>query len=285
MADPFALIDPFMPFFGPARPESGPAYWFIFSDSMLLLTRDDSGTLSLPRSRNCPVPEPDIVYQRLIARHDRTECILVGCSAGFDHQRLGFEQVGLRPAAELLNSELWLLAGRANQILDWHTDHLFCGGCGRHMEEQEGEAVKVCRACGRTAYPRLAPAVIMAVVRDDAILLGRAPRFPAGMYSTLAGFVEPGESLEAAVAREIFEEVSIRVTDIRYVASQPWPFPHSLMAGFHCRYLDGEIRVNHAELEDADWFTAARMPKLPPRISIARHLIERFLEDQERPDD
>ena len=280
MTFPLTLNDPFMPFFGPAPARRGPAYWFVFCNSMLLLAKNDEGELALPHGRDVPVPESCLVYERIIARYNQTDCLVIDCSAAPHCERHGLEPVGLRQAAELLGNDLWLIAGRADQILNWHRSHAFCGRCGKPMSEKKGEAVKVCSSCGTTAYPRLAPAVIMAVTRGDAILLGRAPHFPAGMYSTLAGFVEPGETLETAVAREVFEEVGIEVSDIRYVASQPWPFPHSLMVGFTCRYRRGEIRINHAELEDAAWFTADRLPRLPPRISIARRLIDGFLADR-----
>ncbi len=117
----------------------------------------------------------------------------------------------------------------------------------------------------------------MSVVRDDHILLARAPRFPAGMYSTLAGFVEPGETLEEAVIREVFEETAIGINNVRYVASQPWPFPHSLMIGFTSTYISGEIHVDHEELEDARWFSVAELPGLPSEISISRFLINNFI--------
>lgn len=124
--------------------------------------------------------------------------------------------------------------------------------------------------------------MIMSVVRDNAILLGRSPRFPTGMFSVLAGFVEPGETLEEAVAREVKEETNIDIDDIRYIASQPWPFPHSLMVGFSARYAGGEIEADGDELEDAGWFTPNDLPRLPSKISIARRLIDLFLEDAAR---
>lgn len=280
MPSSLTLHDPFMPFFGPAPADRETVCWFVFSNAMLLLVRSARGALVLPSGRQRPVPKASIAYERLVARHQRRSCVVIACEDGFDHAGHGFEGVSLRQAAELLGTDLWLIAGRADQILSWHRSHQFCGCCGRRTVEKSGEAVKVCTTCGATAYPRLAPAVIMAVTRDDAILLGRSPRFPAGMYSTLAGFVEPGETVEAAVAREIYEEVGVEVADIRYVASQPWPFPHSLMLGFTCRYLRGEICINRDELEDAAWFPADRLPRLPSPISIARLLIDGFLADR-----
>lgn len=175
------------------------------------------------------------------------------------------------------------LATRAIQIVEWDRDHSFCGRCGRVTEHHPAERSKRCPQCSLTHYPRLAPAVIVLVERHLAgrppeILLARSPQFLPGMYSTLAGFVEPGEGLEETVAREIREEVGVEVRDIRYFGSQPWPFPHSLMIGFRASYAGGELCIDGEEIIDAGWFDAASLPRIPPRISIARSLIEAFLE-------
>jgi NAD+ diphosphatase len=145
------------------------------------------------------------------------------------------------------------------------------------MKIRRVELSKICPACKFISFPRLSPAVIMSVVRGKEILLARSPRFPAGMYSTLAGFVEPGETLEETVAREVQEEVNVEVCNIRYIDSQPWPFPHSLMIGFSAQYAGGDIRVDNNEIEDAQWFSRDNLPLLPTRMSIARHLIELFI--------
>ncbi len=126
-------------------------------------------------------------------------------------------------------------------------------------------------------FPRLSPAIIVLVERGDQVLLARGTAFPDGMYSTLAGFVEPGESLEEAVHREIYEESGILLTDLRYFGSQPWPFPHSLMIGFTARYAGGEIVIDPAEIADAQWFTVDRLPRVPQKLSIARRLIDSYV--------
>ncbi len=149
------------------------------------------------------------------------------------------------------------------------------------MSEVENEFVLQCTDCSYQVHPRISPAVIMSVIKGNEILLGRSPHFPEGMYSTLAGFVEAGETLEEAVRREVREETGIEITHIRYIASQPWPFPDSLMVGFTAEYAGGEIAVDTRELEDAQWFCPPNMPRLPTRISISRKLIELFLEDHE----
>jgi len=189
----------------------------------------------------------------------------------------GLQSITLREAFTLLAEDLWGMAGRAFQILTWHRDHRFCGRCGTGTTELAKEFAMLCPRCELLVYPRITPAVIMTVLDGNKILLGRSPRFPAGMYSPLAGFVEPGEALEEAVRREVQEEVGIAVDEIRYVGNQPWPFPHSLMIGFTARYAGGDLRVNRTELEDAQWFNADRMPTLPARTSISRRLIELYL--------
>jgi NAD+ diphosphatase len=148
--------------------------------------------------------------------------------------------------------------------------------------EQQEELAMLCPACGLRSYPRLAPAVIMSVSNGGEILLGRARHFPDGMYSTLAGFVEPGETLEDAVRREVYEETGIAIGNIRYFGSQPWPFPHSLMIGFAAETPERAIRLNDGELEDARWFPADALPPLPGKMSIARRLIDAFLAEATR---
>lgn len=171
----------------------------------------------------------------------------------------------------------WLVAGRAVQLVEWARTHRFCGRCGTPTEQQPGERAMRCPACGLLAFPRIAPAMITLVTRDDQALLARGVQFQSAMYSCLAGFVEPGESLEGAVVREVREEVGIEVGNVRYWGSQPWPFPHSLMVGFTAEWQSGEIHIDPVEIVDARWFTRDELPNIPPRISIARKLIDSWL--------
>lgn len=188
----------------------------------------------------------------------------------------------LRSVFSLLPEEHLELANRAIQIVEWDRDHQFCSRCRAATEIQDGERSRKCPRCGLIAYPRLSPAVIVLVERGDEILLARSPHFLPGVYSTLAGFVEPGETLEQTVAREIEEEVGVRVRDVRYFGSQPWPFPNSLMIGFRARYAGGDLMLDPDEIEDAGWFRADTLPKLPSPISIARALIEAFLAERDK---
>lgn len=168
----------------------------------------------------------------------------------------------------------WRVAGRSVQLVEWARTTQFCGRCGNRTEDSPGERARRCPSCASTAFPRLAPAVICLVERDGKALLARNANFPQGMYSCLAGFVEPGETLEEAVAREVTEEVGIEVGDIGYVASQPWPFPHSLMIGFTAAWRAGDLRVDGSEIVEAGWFARDDLPSVPPPMSIARRLID-----------
>lgn len=193
----------------------------------------------------------------------------------------GVQSQGLRQLFTRFPGHVFNLIIRAKQIVAWDRDHQFCGRCAAAMQTVPSERAKRCPACGLSSYPRLSPAIIVAVTRTGAdgeeILLARNHRFPPGRYSVLAGFVEPGESLEACVRREVCEEVGVDVADIRYVGSQPWPFPHSLMLGFTARWAGGAIRLEETEIADAGWFGVDNLPKVPPKVSIARQLIDAFV--------
>jgi NAD+ diphosphatase len=191
----------------------------------------------------------------------------------------GFAFMGLRALFGLIDENLIWLAGRANQMVHWHQTHRYCGKCGSPTEAKVDERAKICPRCGLINYPRVSPAIIVAVQKDNSILLARSPRFPLPFHSVLAGFVEPGETLEDCVRREIMEEVGIRVKNIRYFGSQPWPFPNSLMVAFTAEYAGGEIKIDNSELLTAGWYTAENLPLLPSSLSIARRLIEWFREN------
>jgi NAD+ diphosphatase len=178
-----------------------------------------------------------------------------------------------------LDEVTWTLAGRAAQLVDWQRTHRFCGQCATPTEPADRERARRCPACGLLAFPRLAPAVITLVERVDPdgtrrVLLGRNPAFHIPMFSLLAGFVEPGETLEEAVAREVLEEVGVDVEDIRYWGSQPWPFPHSLMVGFTARFAGGDLVLQADEIAEAGWFAPDELPMVPPAMSIAGRMIE-----------
>ncbi len=195
--------------------------------------------------------------------------------------------VELRSVGALLPATEAALAAYARGLIWWHQRHRFCGVCGHATAPAEGGHVRICGApaCAVHHFPRTDPAVIMLVHDGERCLLGRQPRFPPGLFSTLAGFVDPGESLEEAVAREVFEETGVRVADIRYHSSQPWPFPSSLMLGFYARAVSTAIRVQPEEMEEARWFERSHLralgpgevPLLPRADSISRRLINDWI--------
>lgn len=177
-----------------------------------------------------------------------------------------------------VSEQEWLVAGRAVQLVQWRRTHRFCGRCGAATERAPHDRAMRCRACGLLAFPRLTPAVITLVTRSDGrALLARNASWPVPMFSCLAGFVEPGETLEHAVAREVREEVGVEVGRVHYRGSQPWPFPHSLMIGYRAEYAGGDLEVDGEEIAEADWFDPTDLPQIPPRVSIARHLIDDWL--------
>lgn len=169
---------------------------------------------------------------------------------------------------------------RAKSLLEWKKRRNYCGVCAAKLQPSENDIALKCSSCGEPYYPQLAPAVIVAITKEDKILLAHNCRFPERVHSLIAGFVEAGESIEQAVAREIFEETSIEISDLRYAASQSWPFPNSLMLGFTAKYRAGTLKVDGTELECADWYSPDDLPQLPEKGSIARAIIDDFCTDK-----
>ena len=186
----------------------------------------------------------------------------------------GWTALGLRDLFGLVESTVAALSGRAYQLLEWDRNHQFCSRCGTPTEPRGDERSRACPACRLTTYPPVTPAIMILITHGRKLLLARKKAFPAGRFSALAGFVEPGEMLEDTVIRETREEVGVEVKNIRYFGSQPWPFPHSLMVAFTADYAGGELRPDGVEIEEARWFDPEELPKLPGSISISRRLID-----------
>jgi len=259
----------------PPEVRSEPAWWFVFQESKLLVDERPSD-VALP----CLIHITELglapLREHYLGRLDHQPCYAVEV-AERTILPAGMAFNGLRQVYGRLDEDLFWIAARAVQIIDWDRTHQFCGRCGVPLRTKTDERAKECPQCGLLHFPRLAPAIIVLVERGDELLLARSRHFMPGMYSVLAGFVEPGESLEEAVVREVKEEVGIEVNDIKYFGSQPWPFPHSLMIGFTATYAGGEILLEDKEIEDAGWFTIEKLPRIPGKISIARKLIDGFL--------
>jgi NAD+ diphosphatase len=276
----------------PADANSG--HWFAFCGDRLLVevgppsTRatDDLRVPSRPQWVKLPYGasagvDADPLRRLYLGRLGQTHCFAAEFAQGTPAPQ-GSSWENLRTLFSVLDDAQFAIAGRALQIVDWDRTHQFCGRCGTPTEHKNDERVRVCPSCRLAAYPRVAPAIMALIRRGREVLLGRGPHFPRGMYSALAGFAGPGESLEQCLEREVAEEVSVSVGNIRYFASQPWPFPHSLMIAFVCDWTGGEIRPDPSEIEDAAWFDVFQLPKLPSKISIARALIDGVTEEMRR---
>jgi NAD+ diphosphatase len=281
---PFRSPVRFEPLCASEKHEGG--HWFVFCGDKLLV---EMGPLERPSDDPRVRARPAWAKLPLQKNHnwlgtDPTRTLYLGRLGGVDcwaaelgadaTAPAGMSWEGLRPLFSVLDDDHFALAGRALQLLEWDRTSRFCGRCGTPTEPKREERVRVCPACKLSAYPRVAPAVMALIRKQNQILLARSPHFPPGMYSALAGFVEPGESLEQCLAREVAEEVGVRIARARYFASQPWPFPHSLMIAFVAEWVSGEIRPQAGEIEDAKWFDVLQLPKLPSKISIARRLID-----------
>ncbi len=177
-----------------------------------------------------------------------------------------------------VDERLFALAGRASQLLDWERDHEFCGRCGNRMVVDVQERAMRCEPCRTINYPRIAPCVIVLITRGEELLLARNANFPQPMYSTLAGFIEAGETAEETLAREVEEEVGVQVKNLRYFQSQSWPFPNQLMLGFFAEYAGGDIVCDQVEIADAQWFHYSNLPLIPPESSISGQLIQSYIQ-------
>jgi NAD+ diphosphatase len=262
----------------PPEVRSEPAWWFIFQEDKLLIDQSPE-SVTLPLLIDLNELGLNVMRHNYLGQLDNRLCYAAEVAKEtIPPAGMAFE--GLRQVYGRLDEDLFWIAARAVQIIDWDRTHQFCGRCGVPLKTKTDERAKACPQCGLLHFPRLAPAIIVLVERGNQLLLARSRHFMPGMYSVLAGFVEPGESLEEAVVREVKEEVGIEIKDIKYFGSQPWPFPHSLMIGFMATYAGGEISLDDKEIEDAGWFRAEKLPRIPGKISIARKLIDGFLAKQ-----
>lgn len=247
-------------------------YWILRCEHRLLFLADGA---QFPAGCAADFGNPE----RMLIVSESPDCRHVAVDVGEFPKIPGAEPISLRAIFTLAGPEVFSLAGRAAQLLDWQANHRYCGRCGTPTVIKQDEPAMQCPACGLLAYPRLSPAVMVLVRDGEKLLLARSPHFKPGVYSALAGFVEPGETLEECAVREVREEVGIEIANLRYFASQPWPFPNSLMIAFFADYAGGTIIPEPGEIEDAGWFQPGELPLLPDPVSIARRLIEAALAD------
>lgn len=250
------------------------AHSFVFRGDELLVHAE---RLSLP---------DDAAFRAIDAGHDAIHAVGLWnqrfCRAAWVAPHAepadGYAFMKLRALFGAVDEQLLSIAGRAYQIVEWARTHRYCGACATPMQAVAGERCRACPSCGMTAYPRISPAMMVLIRKGDAILLARHAAAPTARFSALAGFLEPGESVEDAVHREVQEEVGLKVERLRYFGSQSWPFPHSLMIAFTAEYLSGEIRVDEHEIAEARWFGPGdALPEIATGVSIAGALISAHL--------
>ena len=271
-----SIYNRYIPAYIPQTKAEKPERWFIFQKDRLLTQMTEAGPVVPDRSSlACFSSLADFPFSHFLGELDQDNCYCMSvdeCAALPE----GLEFSNLRALAGQIDENVFMLAGRAYQILYWDKLSQFCGRCGASTRMKDDERAKQCDACGNILYPRISPAIIIAIIKDDQILLAHNSNFRAGMYSVIAGFMEPGEEFEDTAIREIFEEVGILVKNLHYFASQSWPFPDSLMVGFTCEHAGGEINVDGKEIEHAEWFSRDALPEIPTTASIAGRLISWF---------
>jgi NAD+ diphosphatase len=256
---------------------NGQIYWFAFCENKMLV-KVENDNYCIPYLNSLQELNVLPVRTQYLGILQGSPCYSAEISSSTNAPE-GMNFVDLRSLYGVIDEDLFHLAGKAFQIVSWDQMHQFCGRCGSPTEEQPGERAKICPKCGFISYPRICPATITAVLKDNKILLAHAKNFKGNMYSLIAGFLEPGETLEECVKRELMEEVSIKVKNIKYLGSQSWPYPNSMMIGFTAEYDSGEISVDGVEISDAGWFDVDNLPELPSKVSIAREIIDWYIQE------
>lgn len=262
---------------GGERLPEGEARWFVFAGPRVLLAKSagDTSPPAVPQGASARALGLEIADPLYIGILDGMPCM--AAQLAMDEAAAGYAGYDLRQLYGAVPEAEWSVAALAYQLLHWAATSRFCSRTGHATQAMEGEWATECPECGFIQYPRVSPCTMTLIHDGDRVLMTRQATWPAGRYGLVAGFVEPGETLEHCVEREIREETGIAVTDIAYTGSQPWPFPHQLMVGFTARYAGGEVVVDRSELEDATWFALDALPTLPPPLSIARRIIDAHL--------
>ena len=251
---------------------------FVFYEGQLIIKSNDN-EINIPKREEIEELGLTINKEYCFGEFNIGKCYIVECE---DIKRLpmNFQIISLYQLGQIVDEEIFLIAGRANHLLNWDNSHKYCSRCGSPNINKEDERAKVCTKCGTVTYPVICPAIIVAITRSDEILLAHNKNFEDNMYSIIAGFVDAGEDLESTVKREVLEEVGIKIKNIKYYGNQTWTFPNSLMIGFFAEYESGEIKVDGKEILDAAWFKKDNLPNLPKKMSIARKMINNFIENK-----
>jgi NAD+ diphosphatase len=248
---------------------------YVVADEKFLCTQ--AGMLVLVSETELASLSVDVIVKHSIKNHVESNAHVVLVT---QKDLSGFQWLSLRSLLEQLSEEEFQTAGRALQVLRWHFDHQFCGRCGKPTVQHSQDLAKSCTHCAIDFYPRLSPCIITLVTRGDECLLAWHTRSREEKYSCLAGFIEMGESPEQTLEREVMEEIGLKVKNIRYIASQPWPFPGQLMLGYFADYAGGDIQVDQQEIMSAYWFKYDELPKVPPITTISGRLINAFVQER-----
>lgn len=250
-------------------------YWFIFCKDELLLELQPDGRYNVPLQAECPLTLSPWHTVHNITPLDGIGVKTVRIDAPVP-QTERYHMCGLRASFDLIPRDIYLKAGKCAEILYWDSNTKFCGVCGGPMK-MHTDISKRCENCGKEVWPQLGTAIIVLVRRNDEVLLVHANNFHGNFYGLVAGFVETGETLEECVQREVWEETHLHVKNIRYFASQPWPYPCGLMIGFNAEYESGEISLQRSELGAGGWYRRDNLPEMPGKMSMARMLIDNWL--------
>ncbi len=253
-------------------------YWFIFCKGDLMLERKADGTYTIPLAEEAPVEIKAWSHVLNITPVDDIPVKTFSIDAPVTDHPL-YEMCGLRQSYYKLSPVLYLKAGKCQELLYWDKNTRFCGVCGAPMA-MHTDISKRCTACGKEVWPQLATAIIVLIRKGDEIFLVHAKNFKGEFYGLVAGFVETGETLEEAVRREVKEETNLKIKNLRYFGSQPWPYPCGLMVGFMADYDGGEVHIQHSELRNGGWYHIDHLPQLPEKLSIARRIIDAWLEEK-----
>lgn len=259
--------------------ETQKKYWFVFISNALLL-QQNGDSYQVPCSSEPPFPLKDWTPRQELPAIDGIPCMSYSLTTPPDDME-GWVTIGLRESWNVLPYKFYNAAGKAAELLYWDSNTKYCGMCGAPMKRTTIIS-KQCTNCGKEVWPQVSPAIIVRVRRGDQILLVHAKNFRRSeMYGLVAGFVETGETLEDCVRREVEEEVGLKIQNIRYFGSQPWPYPCGIMIGFTADYVSGELRLQEEELSEAGWFDRENLPPIPDKMSIARKLIDDYISERE----
>lgn len=256
--------------------QTAQSWWLVFYKDQLLLEKKENGTLALPCGEMPPIIIKEETKIHTITTLEEKKCKSFSLSSPVE-ESARYAMIGLRASYEHLPLAHYQTAGKAHEILHWDRTSRFCSACGSPMEQKE-DIMKRCPKCGQEVYPAITAAVLVLVRKEDSLLLVHARNFKGTFNSLIAGFLETGETLEECVAREVKEETGLDVKNITYFGNQAWPYPSGLMVGFIADYAGGEIRLQEEELSSGDFYTRDNLPELPQKLSLARKMIDWWLE-------